>query len=80
MRQPTPTPEVSPEIRNELTIVMQELLLKAHELAFEYSTMDCEKIQECPLARKSKELFKVVKQMRELVEQISKRQTTQAVT
>jgi len=50
---------------------MQELLLKTHELSFEYSTLDCEKIQECELAKKAKELFKVVKKLNKLVRQMA---------
>lgn len=50
---------------------MQELLLKTHELSFEYSTLDCEKVNDCPLAQKAKELFKVVKKLNELVRQFA---------
>ncbi|MEM2832704.1 MAG: hypothetical protein QXT16_08675 [Candidatus Caldarchaeum sp.] len=46
---------------------MQELLLKAHELSFEYSTLDCNQLMSCPLGRKSRELFKAVKRLNELV-------------
>jgi hypothetical protein len=50
---------------------MQELLLKTHELSFEYSTMECEDISNCPLAKKSKELFRTVKKLNELVRQMT---------
>jgi len=50
---------------------MQELLLKTHELSFEYSTMECEEISVCPLAKKSKELFRVVKKLNELVRKMA---------
>jgi len=50
---------------------MQQLLLKTHELSFEYSTLDCEEIQECPLAQKSKELFRVVKHLNEVMKQVA---------
>lgn len=66
--QPQPIPD---ELRDELTSIMQELLLKTHELSFEYSTMDCPEIQKCPLAQKSRELFKVVKELNKLVRQVS---------
>jgi hypothetical protein len=66
-----PEQAVSPEVRDELTALMQDLLLKAHELSFEYSTLDCEKIQECPLARKSRELFRVVKHLNEVVKKMT---------
>ena len=59
------------EVRDELTTLMQELLLKTHELSFEYSTLDCEEIQTCPLARKSKELFKVVKKLNNLMKKVA---------
>ena len=55
------------EYRDELAALMQELLLKTHELSFEYSTLECEKVTECPLAQKAKELFRVVKKLTELV-------------
>lgn len=61
---PAPVPE---EMRDELTSLMQELLMRCHELSFEYSTSDCDKILECPLAQKSKELFRTVKKLNELV-------------
>lgn len=54
------------QVRTELTSLMQNLLMKCHELSFEYSTSDCEEITNCPLAKKCKELFKIVKQMNEL--------------
>jgi len=59
------------EYRDELASLMQELLLKTHELSFEYSTLDCEKVGECPLALKAKELFKVVKKLNELVREFA---------
>ena len=62
-------PELSEETRNKLTSIMQELLLKTHELSFEYSTIDCPKLNECPLAQKSRELFKTVKELNNLVRQ-----------
>jgi len=71
IRPPTGIPELSPEVRDELTRSMQELLLKTHELSFEYSTLDCEEITNCPLAQKSKELFKVVKAMHQILRKIT---------
>jgi len=50
---------------------MQELLLKTHELSFEYSTLDCDEVAECPLAKKSRELFRVVKKLNELVRKMA---------
>jgi hypothetical protein len=70
-QQPLQPPPIAPEIRDELTNIMQELLLKTHELSFEYSTMDCNLIQKCPLALKSKELFKVVKELNALVRKMT---------
>jgi len=66
-----PTTAASPEVRDELTGLMQELLLKTHELSFEYSTMECEDLASCPLGRKSKELFRVVKKLNELVRRMA---------
>ena len=68
---PTPVP---PEIRDELTSLMQELLLKTHELSFEYSTLECDKIKECPLAQKSRDLFRTVKKLNALVRQMQTQQ------
>ena len=71
---PTAVPQVStpvpPEVRDELTSLMQELLLKTHELSFEYSTLECDKIKECPLAQKSRDLFRTVKKLNALVRQM----------
>jgi hypothetical protein len=50
---------------------MQELLLKTHELSFEYSTMECEEIGVCPLAKKSKELFRIVKKLNEMIRKMA---------
>jgi hypothetical protein len=66
-----PAPVIPQEVRDELTAIMQELLLKTHELSFEYSTLDCEEIQNCPLAKKSREIFKVVKHLNELVKKMT---------
>ncbi|MCS7387185.1 MAG: hypothetical protein NDF55_10750 [archaeon GB-1867-005] len=41
--------------------------MKCHELSFEYSTLDCEQVMECPLGKKCKELFKTVKKLNNLV-------------
>lgn len=66
--------QVSDTLRQALTNEMQELLLKAHELSFEYSTLDCDNITKCPLAKKSKELFKVIKRLNELIKSMSQAQ------
>jgi hypothetical protein len=72
---PTPTPAaIPPEVRDELTSLMQELLLKTHELSFEYSTLECDKIKDCPLAQKSRELFRTVKQLNNLVRKMQTQQ------
>jgi len=68
---PPITPAITPEVRNELTVIMQELLLKTHELSFEYSTSDCREIRNCSFAEKSRELFKVVKRLNALVRKIT---------
>jgi len=47
------------------------LLLKTHELSFEFSTMECDDITDCPLAKKSKELFRVVKRLNEMVKKMA---------
>jgi hypothetical protein len=66
-----PTPAIAPEVRDELTNLMQELLLKTHELSFEFSTMECEEMSDCPLAKKSKELFRVVKKLNQIVRKMA---------
>jgi hypothetical protein len=63
--------QIPAEIRDQLTSLMQELLLKTHELSFEYSTMDSDHIATCPLAKKSTELFRVVKKLNETVRQMA---------
>ncbi|MEM2260002.1 MAG: hypothetical protein QXY65_02930 [Candidatus Methanomethylicaceae archaeon] len=70
LEQPLPPP-IPPEIRDELTALIQDLLLKTHELSFEYSTSDCSAIQKCSLALKSKELFKTVKKLNELMKRVT---------
>jgi hypothetical protein len=69
MPQPIATqqPVIAPDIRDELTTLIQDLLLKTHELSFEYSTMECEDLSACPLGKKCKELFKIVKRLNEVV-------------
>jgi ERCC4-related helicase len=59
------------EVRDELTNIIQDMLMKAHEMAFEYSTMECEQINSCPLAKKSRELFKTVKKLNEYVKKLA---------
>lgn len=54
------------EFTEALTKLIQDLLLKAHELSFEYSTMECDEILNCPLAKKAKELFRIIKQLSEI--------------
>jgi hypothetical protein len=63
--------QLSDEARDELTNLIQEMLMKAHEMAFEYSTMECEHINTCPLAKKGRELFKTVKKLNEYVKQLA---------
>jgi hypothetical protein len=53
---------------------MQSMLLKAHELSFEYSTLECDEITNCPLARKSKELFKELKKLTEFIRKMAQPQ------
>jgi len=64
-------PPLSDEVRDELGSLMQELLMKCHELSFEYSTLDCPQIMECPLGQKCKELFRTVKKLNEFVKQFA---------
>jgi len=71
MPTPPQPPPISPEVRDELTVIFQELLVRTHELSFEYSTLDCEDVRDCPLAQKSKELFKVVKKLRQLMSKVA---------
>lgn len=66
--------QISDKIRDELTAVMQDLLLRTHELSFEYSTLECDDITICPLAKKSKELFRVIKRLNELIRQAGQSQ------
>lgn len=73
---PMPEPQISQETRDKLTKLMQDLLLKTHELSFEYSTLECRDIQECPLAMKSKELFKTVKELNKLMKEVTPEQKT----
>ncbi|MCW1312859.1 MAG: hypothetical protein OH338_05540 [Candidatus Parvarchaeota archaeon] len=68
---PMPEPQISQETRDKLTKLMQDLLLKTHELSFEYSTLECNDIQNCPLACKSKELFKTVKELNKLMKEVT---------
>jgi hypothetical protein len=75
-----PAPQVAPEMQDALTSLMQELLLKSHELSFEYSTLDCDEISVCPLAKKSRELFKTVKRLNELVRSMNPPQQSSYVT
>jgi len=73
-------PTISEEIRGDLTDLMQDLLMKAHELSFEYSTSDCENLRACLLASKAKELFKVVKKLHELMRKIAPPEKVRAIT
>ena len=66
-----PAPPISPEVRDELTALMQDLLLKTHELSFEYSTMECDELSSCPLGKKAKELFRVVKKLNQTVRKMA---------
>jgi len=75
-----PVPTIPEEAREDLTNLMQELLMKAHELSFEYSISECEKIRECAFASKAKELFKVVKRLYELTRKITPPERIRAVT
>jgi hypothetical protein len=50
---------------------MQDLLLKTQELSFEFSTLDCDEMKDCPLANKCKELFKITKKIHEFVRKIA---------
>jgi hypothetical protein len=71
---PTPTitaPPISPEVRDELTALMQDLLLKTHELSFEYSTLECDELSTCPLGKKCRELFRVVKKLNDTVRKMT---------
>jgi hypothetical protein len=71
VEQPVILQEIPQEVRDELTSLMQELLVKTHELSFEYSTMECPQISGCQLAQKSKELFRVVKRLNELMKRVA---------
>ena len=68
--QPASQPPME-EFRDEITAIMQELLLKVHEASFEYSTMDCKDLPNCPLAKACKEIFKTVKKLNEMVKQMT---------
>jgi hypothetical protein len=68
---PTPPTTIPPEVRDELTFIMQNVLLKTHELSFEYSTMECEELANCPLGRKCKELFREVKKLNEIIRKMT---------
>lgn len=58
------------QFRDELATVVQELVTKAHELSFEYCTLECSNITTCPLAKKGRELFKAVKMFNEVMRKV----------
>lgn len=67
--------EIPEEFRSELDQIMRELLIIAQELSFEYSTLDCKELMNCPLAQKSKELFKCIKKLNQLAKKYAPPQT-----
>lgn len=72
MAQPT----ITPEQRDRILSLMQKLLLKTHEASFEYSTLDCKDLATCPLAQKNKEIFKVVKELTQLIREMTPPEST----
>jgi hypothetical protein len=59
------------DLREELTLLVQDLLLKCQELAFEYSTLETSHLVECPLADKCKDLFKTTKRIHEFIRKLA---------
>lgn len=62
---------MAPDVRDRLTTLIQELLLKTQELAFEYSTLDEEHLMECPLAPKCKDIFRTTKEIYDYVRKLA---------
>jgi len=58
--------EPSPEeiLRQRITTLVGMLIAKASDLAFELSTIECEKVQNCSVCLKAKEVVKVIKELR----------------
>lgn len=58
------------QFRDEVAMAVQDLITKAQELSFEYCTLECSNITTCPLAKKGRELFKVVKTFNEIMKKM----------
>ena len=79
--QQTMTPAMEDYIRDQFTQIFQNMITISNELAFELSTIECEKWNTCPVCIKARELVKLVKKLWELQKQLPRPQpqpTTQS--
>ena len=70
----TPQPTVTPaeeKLRQKLSEILGDLIIKAQETAFELATIECPKAKECPLAMKTRELVVSLKKLLRLRKELS---------
>ena len=66
------TPPITPEVE-KLTEKLNTIIMAAQELAYELATIDCDKADQCPLAKKSKELIRALKEFHSYVKETARR-------
>jgi len=66
-----PQPSKQDILRDKLSQIISNILVKSQEIGFELVTCECQLISTCPIAKKSKELIKELKNLFELRKEMS---------
>jgi len=70
--QPPAQPSKQDVVRDELSKIISNILVKSQEIGFELVVSECPNMSKCPIARKSKELIKELKALFELREKFGR--------
>jgi len=68
----TSKPTLPPHVQEKFTAIVSDMLVKAHELAFELSTIECENAHNCAVCKKAREIVRLIKELVKLQREFSK--------
>lgn len=62
--------ELPEEVRNKITQEIQNLIQKANELALELATFECDKLTQCLICQKAREVVSVIKNLNKIIREM----------
>ena len=75
VQKPTMPSAEDVQFRERIGEIITELVFDAQEVGFELATLKCDKINECPLVQKTRNLILKVKELFEIQRELTRKRT-----